>query len=155
MAAFAEVSDLAAWVGQTIASDDARALALLTAASNLIRDEVPSSVYETWTGADIPERVREITVAVAARVWLNPNSNVRQWTKGPFAESYFDQAIEGLFLTETELNSLSKYRTRGPRGLWTLGATRDDDYADQYLDVVNAATPSTIEEPIPFLPPGV
>lgn len=154
MAAFAEVEDLAAWVGQSIELDDDRALAVLTAASNLIRDEVPTSVADGWDVGEVPERVKEITVAAAARVWLNPNSFVRQWTKGPFSEGYFDQAIEGLFLTTAELNSLSKYRTRGPRGLWTLGTTRGDDYADQYLDVVNAATPGTIEEPIPFLPPG-
>jgi hypothetical protein len=153
VAAFAEVSDLAAWIGQTIASDDVRALAVLAAASNLIRDEVPDSVHEEWTGEDIPERIAEITVSVAARVWLNPNTLVESFSIDDYTERLREGGAEGLFLTKGEADRLSRYRT-GHRGLWTLGTTRGDDYADQYLDTVNAATPATLEEPIPFLPPG-
>lgn len=156
MASFAEVEDLAAWVGQTIGDEDVRALAVLAAASNLIRDEVPDSVADGWEESDgdgIPERVKEITVTVAARVWLNPNAMVQSFSIDDYTERLRESTVEGLFLTKGEADRLSRYRT-GHRGLWTLGTTRGDDYADQYLDVVNAATPGTIEEPMPFLPAG-
>lgn len=150
-APFAEVDALAAWVGESIAGADTRALAILSAASALIIAEVGSDVAEAWD--TVSAEVAAVTVQVAARVWFNPQGLVadaiddysRRWDQG--GES-------GVYLTQGERDLLSKYRTSGPRGLWTLGTTRGDDYADQYLDVVNAATPGTLEEPMPFLPPG-
>jgi hypothetical protein len=149
-APFATPVDLAAWVGQSIASNDARALAVLAAASSVITAEVGSDVVEEWE--TVPDDVAAVTVQVAARVWFNPQGLVadaiddysRRWENG--GES-------GVYLTAGERDLLSKYRTSGPKGLWTLGTTRGDEYADQYLDVTNPDG-STQDEPMPFLPPG-
>ncbi|GEB17212.1 hypothetical protein NSI01_55270 [Pimelobacter simplex] len=147
---FAEVSDLAAWVGQEIPAEDPRATAVLLAASQVVIAEVGPKVAEDW--AEVPGDVSAITAQVAARVWFNPQGLIadsiddysRRWDQG--GES-------GIYLTSGERDLLSKYRTKA-KGLWALGTTRGDDCADQYLDVVNADTPGTLEEPIPFLPPG-
>lgn len=140
---YAEVSDLATWTGEAIADDDARATAVLRAASVLIRNFIGSDVAETWT--DIPDDVSTVAVQVAARVWANPNCAVSQ-TTGPFTIRYGDEADAGLSLTASERDLLSPYRTK-VTGLWTLGVTRDDEYLDQYLEVVGQPN-----EPMPFLP---
>jgi hypothetical protein len=150
-APFADVAALAAWVGQTLANDDARALAVLSAASSIIEAEVGSDVVEEWE--TIPGDVVAVTVQVAARVWWNPQGLVAD-AIDDYSRRWENAGESGIYLTAGERDLLSKYRTSGPKGLWTLGTTRGDDYADQYLDVVNAATPGTLEEPIPFLPPG-
>ena len=148
--AFAQVSDLAAWVGEDIPIDDSRALAVLAAAARLIEAEVGSDVVAAWQ--EVPGDVSAVTVQVAARVWFNPQGLVadaiddysRRWEQG--GES-------GVYLTSGERDLLSKYRAK-PKGLWSLGTTRGDDYADRYLDVTNASDGSIQSEPMPFLPPG-
>lgn len=147
---FATVTALGAWVGETLADEDPRATALLRAASYLVASEVGTDVAEAWD--EIPGEVASVVTQVAARVWFNPQGLV-----GDSIDDYtrrWDSPESGVYLTQMERDILSRYRVKGPRGLWTLGTTRGDDYADQYLDVVNAATPSTLEEPIPYLPPG-
>lgn len=141
---FAAASDLADWLGVTIADDDARAAAVLMAASALVQAEVGTSVVEGWD--EVPDVVASVTVQVAGRVWVNPNGVVSD-TKGPFTVRYADDA-RGLHLTETERDILSIYRTNGPKGLFTIGITRDELLLDQYVDVVGQPG-----EPIPFLPP--
>lgn len=146
---FAEVSSLAAWVGQSIDASDSRATAVLTAASVLVRSHVGASVTDDW--ADVPDDVAQVVVQVAARVWFNPQGLVadaiddysRRWESG--SES-------GVYLTAAEKDMLSSYRLK-PSGLWSLTTTRDGDYADQYLDVLNP-NGSTQSEPMPFLPAG-
>lgn len=120
----AAASDLAAWVGQTIASDDPRAGAVLSAASALVR----GFTGQTWTDdadalTDVPDDVEAIVIQVAARVWLNPSGAV-QWTKGPFSERYADSASWGAYLTDTEKESLAAYVTGAPSiGIGTLSIT--------------------------------
>lgn len=119
------VSSLAVWVGQTIASDDPRATAVLSAASNLVVGY--AGKVDTWTAAvEVPADVADIVVQVAARVYLSPpNSNVRQWTKGPFGEGYFDAAQNGLYLTDEEKDTLGRFRSTAS-GLGVLSTTRED-----------------------------
>ena len=146
---FANVAALAAWVGQSIAANDARANAVLTAASVLVRSHVGASTADAWQ--TVPADVQQVVVQVAARVWFNPQGLVadavddysRRWESG--AES-------GVYLTAAERDMLSPYTT-SHKGLWSLGTTRGDDYADQYLDVLNPDG-STQTEPMPFLPAG-
>jgi hypothetical protein len=121
------------------------------AASVLVRSEVGASVAEAWT--DAPDDVVQVVVQVAARVWFNPQGLVHE-AIDDYDRRWENVTESGVYLTPAERDILSPYGTK-PRGVWTLGTTRGDDYADQYLDVVNADTPSTPEEPIAFLPPGV
>lgn len=119
------VSALAAWVGQTIPSDDPRAAAVLSAASNLVVAYAGKS--DVWiTDVDVPADVADIVVQVAARVYLSPpNTNVKQWTKGPFGEGYFDAAQNGLSLTDEEKATLNRFRVAAS-GLGTLSTTRGE-----------------------------
>lgn len=141
---YAEVNDLAAWTGATIADDDARATAVLKAASVLVRTYVGSDVAEEW--GTVPDDVATVVVQVAARVWFNPQGVIadaiddysRRWEESPEA---------GVYLSPSERDMLSPYRTSAPKGVWTLGTTRDDLYTDEYLDVVGQPN-----EPMPFLP---
>lgn len=116
------IDALAAWVGQDIAPDDSRAAAVLSAASNLV------SAYagKDWSTTEAPADVADIVIQVAARVYLSPaNANVRQWTKGPFGEGYFDAAQNGLYLTDEEKTTLNRYRSIAS-GLGTLSTTRGE-----------------------------
>lgn len=146
---FAEVSALAAWVGQDIPADDPRAVAVLTAASNLVRAEVGSSVADEWTEA--PNEVQDVVVQVAARVWYNPQGLVAD-SVDDYSRRWEGGGESGVYLTKGERDTLSLYRAK-PKGLWSLGTTRGDDYTDQYLDVKNPDG-STQTEPMPFLPAG-
>lgn len=145
-APFAEVDDLAAWVGATIDGED-RAEALLMAASALVRAEVGATVTDAWE--TVPSEVEAVVVQVAARVWFNPQGAFAQ-TTGPFTVTWGSLSESGVYLTKAERDILSRFRTSGPRGLWTLGTTRADLYVDQYIDVVGQPN-----EPMPFLPPDV
>lgn len=124
----AQVSDLAAWVGQTIESDDPRAGAVLSAASALVR----GYTKETWVDENgdlvgVPDDAAAVVVQVAARAWLNPNPNLKNWNKGPFAEGYFDAASLGLYLSDADKDALADYRETGAStGLGTIGITRGD-----------------------------
>lgn len=124
----AQVSDLAAWVGQTIESADPRAGAVLSAASALVRGYTKKTwVDENGELAGVPEDASAVVVQVAARAWLNPNPNLKNWNKGPFAEGYFDAASLGLYLSAADKDALADYRETGAStGLGTIGITRGD-----------------------------
>lgn len=120
------IADLEAWIGQPVESD--RAGAVLSAASNLVA--AYASKAEDWATGEVPADVVDIAVQVAARVYLSPpNTNVRQWTKGPFGEGYFDAAANGLYLTDEEKASLGRFRSTAS-GLGTLTTTRGEDFND-------------------------
>jgi hypothetical protein len=113
------VSALSAWVGETIANDDARAAAVLSAASGLVR----GYAGQAWADS-VPDDVAAIVVQVAARVWRNPSGAVSR-TAGPFSESYASDAVLGLFLTESEQSVLNRFRVVAS-GLGTVSTTRED-----------------------------
>lgn len=147
---FADTYALAAWVGQDITPGDLRASAVLSAASVLVQSEVGAGVVEDWE--DVPKDVAVVTVQVAARVWFNPQGLVAD-SIDDYSRRWESAQESGVYLTQAERDLLSRYRASGPKGLWTLGTTRGDDYVDQYLDVVNADG-SAHNEQMPFLPPG-
>lgn len=111
------VSDLSAWTGQTIASDDSRAEAVLSAATALVRGYAGLA----WDDDSVPDVVHAVVVQVASRVWVNPTGAV-SWQKGPFSERYADDASLGLFLTDAEKSILNQYRT-STSGLWSQPIT--------------------------------
>lgn len=120
------VQDLADWIGQPIPSDaEARAAAVLSAAANLVVGYAGKTA--DWIAdVEVPADVSDIVVQVAARVYLSPpNPNVRNWTKGPFAEGYFDAAGNGLYLTDEEKVTLDRFRSSAS-GLGVLSTTRED-----------------------------
>lgn len=139
----AEVSDLAVWVEQEIPVGDLRAVAVLTAASNLVRAEA----RQTWDTALPPDEVVDVVVQAAARVWLNP-SGATSWTKGPFSERYPEAAALGMYLTPAEQATLGRYRTSpGVPGLGTIRTTRGDAWYRQTLYVPTGPPPSGYDFP--------
>jgi hypothetical protein len=82
--ALADIDALEAWTGDTIPDDDPRALAVLAAASALVRSET----RRTWLDdmgalAAVPDELGMVVVQVAARKWLNPEDVIQDGT-GPF-----------------------------------------------------------------------
>lgn len=126
-------SDLAAWVGQDIPADDPRAEAVLSAASSLVRTEIPGQVHAAWAASDdtVPDTVRQVVVQVAARVWLNPAGAVSVQV-GQVSRRWPDTAADGLYLTGSERSVLSRYRASAP-GLATLSTTRGEHLASVYV----------------------
>lgn len=144
------VAALAAWVGEDfIDNDNARAAAVVAAASALVRAETG----RTWVDDDnelttVPDEVSTVTVQVAGRVWRNPAGFVQD-TTGPFTVRYPEIAGQGLYLTDAERSILSRYRTQR-RGLWTQRTTRDDPFIDDAVlaTVWLPVNPGT--EPLPW-----
>lgn len=119
--ALATVNDLAVWLGQTIAAGDARAQAVLTAASGQVR----TAAGLNWVDANgnllanIPEDAITITKVAAARAWLNP-AGAKALTKGPFMTDWGDP---GVMLTDDERATLAGL-SRADRGIPGLGTIR-------------------------------
>lgn len=142
------LEDFEGWLGLTLAeSEQDRASRLLVAVSSLVR----SHAGLTWEDTDVPEHVRTVVFAVAARVWRNPDvadgASSVSLTTGPFGKtlSFADPKAAGLFLSAEQKAIVSRGRTT-MRGLWTQATTRGDDYADTvYVPVVGT------ENLFPFL----
>lgn len=113
------ISALSAWVGETIANDDARATAVLSAATGLVR----GYAGQAWPDDTAPDDVAAIIVQIAARVWRNPGGAVSR-TAGPFSESYSADSTLGLYLTESEQSVLNRFRVVAS-GLGTISTTRE------------------------------
>ena len=112
--AFADPSDLAEWLGDEIAENSGewkRADRLLHAASNLVRRQA----RRTWLDAsgnledDLPDELADITLAAAARYYVNPDAET-QWS------SQVDDAMDGggrkvdesgMYLTASEKATLA------------------------------------------------
>lgn len=117
----ATVEDLEFAVGHAI-DDGLREFAewVLRAASARVR---------SYTGCDwddpdeVPESIRVVTVAVAARVYRNPGGYVQD-TTGPFTVRLAERAGDGIYLTGDEREILDRYRCRSRPALWSLSTTR-------------------------------
>jgi hypothetical protein len=147
----ADVDALSDWMGVAI-TNDARAEAILAAASTLVRAhtgrtwvEADGSTEEDVTDLEL-ERVRTVVVLVAERVWSNPRGITQQAT-GPFSQSVAAWSTFGLALTDPEKDMLPTDSSAKP-ALWTLGTTRSDelDVSSIYVDVVGT------DEPLPIHP---
>lgn len=117
----ATVDDLEDAVGHAI-DDDLREFAewVLRAASARVRSYTGCE----WGDPDeIPESIRVVTVAVAARVYRNPGGYVQD-TTGPFTVRLAERAGDGIYLTGDEREILDRYRCRTRPALWALSTTR-------------------------------
>lgn len=162
------VADLADWLGESIEYEDARAGAVLRAASTLVRRETGRSwltdpedltVLDESTpsiDADDLEVAQTVVKQVASRVWVNPTGVVHE-TTGPFSARYAEDAAQGLHLTATEAEMLSPYKTTARSGLHTIATTREDPVGITDLGIYDPATGTVYAEvtppgaPLPFL----
>lgn len=129
----ASVPDLAAWLGETIAPDDARAAAVLSAASTLVRAYTGQDWIDADTGelvADVPDAVHAVTLAVAGRAWRRSADDVKNQYEqtGPWQRSFsYGGDGGGLYLTATDKLMLRAYREQ-QQSIGVLSTTRGDGY---------------------------
>lgn len=136
MPAFAEVTDLAEWLGENIpekSADWKRAERCLRAASNRIRRYTKRSwVDESNNLVDsLPEDIEDVTLACAGRFYSNPEGETswsRQIDDGMDGGSRkVDEA--GLYLTASEMQTLDDLiADQSPLigGLGVISTTRDE-----------------------------
>lgn len=114
------IASLEAWVGNPIDADDARAAAVLSAATDLVR----GYANRAWDDATTPDEVSVVVIQVAARVWRNPSGALSR-SAGPFSETYAQDVAQGMFLSAGEQSILNRYRVTAS-GLNTVTTTRED-----------------------------
>ncbi len=138
----AQVSDLASWVGQEIPDADPRARAVLSAASALVRAHTGQTwVDEAEALTDVPDVVSVVVVQVASRVWLNP-AGLTSVTVDDATRRWGEAGATGLYLTESEKNTLADYSASGqPSDLGTVSVTRGT-LGDSTIYVPTAPAPS-------------
>ena len=122
----ADVQDLADWIGEPIPAgtlEHTRAERVIRYASILVQDEAGTSfVSETWQSS-VPEKAVSVTLQVAARGYLNPeswgNERTDDWGGGgrPVEEL-------GMYLTATEKALLSEFRPAKPKGIGIMRLER-------------------------------
>lgn len=137
----ASATDLGDWLGEEITLNDPRATALLRRASALVRSEAGK---EWADGA--PDDVQGVVVAVAARVWSNPNSAIQR-TAGSFSERLSERAAEGMYLTDEERRVVARYSDVRV-GIGTIRTYREDGYGRDTVWVPTGPPPSG--GPFPF-----
>jgi hypothetical protein len=120
-----DVGELGTWL-RVETLDTVWAELVLSMASDLVRSETGL----TWEDVDVPSEARAVTLAVAARVYRNPDAASHfSETTGPFTRSmsFPNGEAVGLFLTGRERAMLARFRS-ATRGLWSLGTTRGEDH---------------------------
>jgi hypothetical protein len=115
----ATLDDLATFMGASLSAEDlARADSVLGVVSAVIRSEAG----EDWTTIPVPDQVRAVALAVAARAFRNPTGASYQ-TAGPFSANGAD--VGGIYLTPAE-KDIIRGAVGNARGLWTQETTRGD-----------------------------
>jgi hypothetical protein len=110
----------------TVPDDDPYALMMLAQASNAVRDEArqqswvrkvePTDVLATGQ-VEAPETAQDITLWVAYRAYTNPGNLARR-TTGPLSETWFENGVYGLELTDDEKRRLGKLTGSTGGGIW-------------------------------------
>lgn len=119
----ADFDEFEAWE-QTPVSNRERAAAILAAASTLIRARTgrvwvdANGDLETGITEVQRETARSVCLAVASRVYNNPQGHTQQVT-GPFSRTIAAWAAMGLALTDDELALLNTAPQTGIPGLWS------------------------------------
>lgn len=134
--ALATPAALAAWLGAPV--DEARAQAVLSAASTLVR----ARAGENWVDAagqleaGIPDGIPQVVVLVAARAWANP-TGTSSTAAAPFSAAW----PVGFALTEAEAEMVDAAMGSTPvRGLGTISTTRGPlETGDVWVDVEGGA----------------
>lgn len=146
--ALATPSDLATWLGQTIASDDPRALAVLATSSTLVRARAGTN----WVTAggdletDIPDGIGQVVVMVSARIWLNPSGASKSGT-GPFSAEW----LNGFELITAEAEMVdAAMGTATFGGVGVLQTTRGEIETTPITGCFTAGLPGTTENDTPF-----
>lgn len=124
----ATVDDLIDWIGEPIseATDLTRAEGTLALASALVRRETE----RTWVddegnlAANLPDDVRLVTLACAARGYLNPEGVVDESIDDYRGRKIVQEA--GLYLTASERDLLAPLAGRPHQGLGTVATTRGE-----------------------------
>lgn len=129
-APLASVTDLADWLGEPIEAysvDEKRAEMVLNYASVLVREHTGQEwADDSLPAGGLPEKVRMVTLQVAARGYSNPdswgNERLDDWGGGgrPIEEL-------GMYLTATEKAILGSFRPRTASGLGVVRLSRDKD----------------------------
>ena len=128
----ANATDLADWLGETIAEGDSRAAAVLSAASALVREYTMQSWLDATDSSklgDVPDAVHAVTLAVAGRAWRRAGDvDTSTEQAGPFAYTQrFGGDGGGLYLTATDKLMLRAHRVSQPYGVGVLSTTRGED----------------------------
>jgi len=69
-------------------------------------DTFTLTITYTHGYSTIPTIVKTVCTEMVARVWLNPNPAIQAETYGSEQITYYDNAVSGLLLTDTERNAL-------------------------------------------------
>ena len=119
----ATVQDLSDWLDQPIDPANSRAVAVLSAASSLVRSYTQQDwVDEAGALVEVPDDVVTVVLQVAERKWRNPSGAIHE-TTGPFSVRYSERSGDGLFLTDTERRMLARYKRDA---LWSMSTTRGE-----------------------------
>lgn len=134
--ALATPAELGAFVEEDIEADDARALSVLRIASNLVR------AYLGWSEDpdEVPEVATDVTVDVAARVWVNP-AGLESDAIDDAQRRFGIQAHERFYLTRANKLMLSPLGKR-TGGLYTISVR--DDRATDTIYVPTAPAPGPL-----------
>ena len=146
-APLASVTELADWLGEPIepySVDGQRAGMVLSYASMLVRDHSGRDWADELAAEALPEKVRMVTLQVAARGYSNPdswgNERLDDWGGGgrPIEEL-------GMYLTATEKAILAGLRPSQARGLGIVRLSRDVE-----VDGLTGYVPSAGGPPVPW-----
>jgi hypothetical protein len=144
--AFADVADLADWLGDEIQDADAgRATRCLQAASNLIRVQTGRDWLDDAGGLahPLPEELQDVCLACAGRIYVNPNAETQWSLQADDGMDGGSRKVEesGLYLTATEKATLSKLMAKQSptvAGLGVIGTERgetaSEDMGPQWFD---------------------
>ena len=118
----AELTTLLKKSAGSLDTDEYTAL-MIEGASAIVRDEGNSNWVLTATGPDdvvIPARGRFIALYLAERAWSDTRNLARR-TSGPISESFHEDGVTGLVLTEAELDWLEGHSPGGNSdGTWIM-----------------------------------
>lgn len=130
----ATVAELGILVKQlSLAENDPYATMILSQASQAVRDKGSAGwvrledpeVDEPGPGqTEAPQTAHDITLQVARRAYLD-RGNLARRTTGPMSETFFENGVYGLDLTEDEIDRLGKISGASTGGLW-VQPTGDD-----------------------------
>ncbi len=135
--------DLAAWTGVSIAENDPRAEAVLSAAAGMVR----SYTGLTWQTEEVPDDVKAVVVQVASRVWVNPAA-LESLTVDDATRRWGSSGGLGLRLTDADKDILSGYVSGGGTpGIGTLSISVNSN-RDHTIYVPTAPEPSG--QPFPW-----
>lgn len=148
--AFAEVSNLADWLGEQITEpgDVTRAQGVLRLASALVR----RGTKKPWTDEnghllpDLPDDLQLVTLAAAARGYTNPEANTLEGVDDGQVQRKVEES--GVYLTKSEQGLCDALRGATHSGLSTVSTTRGESAPHSLRSVTN---PEECGDPI--LPP--